>query len=251
MEAKTIDEVLQRLDKIIADSVMQNSNAGIFAYIYRRTTAQIRQAILDKQFDDNERMERFDVHFANKYLEAYDQYLKDGNCSRPWKTAFSTMNDRLTILQHILLGMNAHINYDLGLTAYEMAPSTGIETLKADFMKVNDVLNGLTDEMQSRLGRVSPLMFLLDWVGQNSDEQMIDFSMIKAREQAWNFATVLYSGDETSRVQTNDEVVTVIANLAEKVSNPPGRILKFILRFISRFEVKNIEKIITNLSRER
>lgn len=250
MEATTIDEVLQRLDKIIAESVRQNSHAGIFAYIYRRTTAQVRQAIIDKQFDDNERMEHFDVHFANKYLEAYDQYFKDGSCSQPWKVAFDTMNERLTILQHILLGMNAHINYDLGLTAFEMAPATGIDDIKHDFMKVNEVLNGLTDEMQYRLGRVSPLMFLLDWVGQNSDEQMINFSMVKAREQAWNFATALYAGDEKSRIHTNEEVNTVITKLAEKVFNPPGWFLKFILKLISRFEVKNIKKIIANLSRE-
>jgi hypothetical protein len=82
--------------------------------------------------------------------------------------------------------MNAHINFDLGLTASEFSEDGRIDGLKNDFMQVNEVLAGLVDELQVKVGRVSRLMFLLDWLGARKDEAVMHFSMTKAREQAWN-----------------------------------------------------------------
>ena len=113
--AKTIDEVLSELDLIIDSTLVENNHLGIFAYVYRRTTAQIKQAIIERQFEDNERMERLDVAFANLYLTAYQRYTANLSCSESWKMAFDAKNDNISILQHIILGMNAHINLDLGI----------------------------------------------------------------------------------------------------------------------------------------
>jgi hypothetical protein len=180
----TIDEVLQELDCIIEDTIHKNSHLGIFAYIYRRTTARIKQAISENQFEDNARMELMDVTFANLYLKAYYDFGNGGVISESWKTCFEAKDEKLTIIQHIILGMNAHINLDLGVAAATVAPGEKIISLKNDFMKVNQILKNLTNEMQARVAKVSRLMFLLDWVGKNTDEKIIDFSIVKAREQA-------------------------------------------------------------------
>ena len=248
--ANTIDEVLGQLDAVIAESTRENSPASIFAYVYRRTTAQIKQAIQDKEFNDNEGMEKFDVHFANKYLEAYYQFKENKPCSAPWAVAFETGPYKLTILQHIILGMNAHINYDLGITGYEMAPSDNIEGIKSDFMSVNQILNSLTNEMQSRLSRVSRLMFLLDWIGKNSDEEIINFSMVKAREQAWNLSQSLYSADEAGRKTIMSNVSSLVANLGLAVKHPKSKFLSFVLKIISRFEEKDVKTILSKLEND-
>ena len=57
-------------------------------------------------------MERWDVSFAGLYLDALEAGLADRKPSRPWEIAFGAP-DRLPALRHVLLGMNAHINYDL------------------------------------------------------------------------------------------------------------------------------------------
>ena len=85
-----------------------------------------------------------------------------------------------------------------------------ITAIENDFNKVNDILFQITNELQERLGRVSPLMFLLDWAGQNKDEKVIDFSMRKARDQSWNSANLLWSiGDDQQNgtINTIDQVV--------------------------------------------
>ena len=73
-------------------------------------------------------MERWDVAFANLYLSALDAELSDaehpqavksdtefseaGRVPRPWRLAFAASPD-LPPLRHVLLGINAHVNYDL------------------------------------------------------------------------------------------------------------------------------------------
>jgi hypothetical protein len=245
--AKTLDEVLMELDLIIDNSVVDNNFPGIFAFVYRRTTAQIKQAILNKQFEDNERMERMDVTFANLYLTAYQNYMDHKSCSSSWLIAFNSKSDRITIMQHIMLGMNAHINMDLGIAAAKVAPGNELAALKNDFMKVNDVLKSLVNEMQDRVSKVSRLMFLLDWNGQNSDEAIINFSMAKAREQAWNLAYLLSKLTEEEKIQVIESADQTISAFSELIKNPPGRLLKLTTKLIAFFEEKDVKTIITQL----
>jgi hypothetical protein len=249
-QATTIDEVLDQLDAIIAVSKEKNDPLGYFAYIYRRTTAQVKLAILEGKFEDNARMEKFDVLFANKYLDAYRDFHNGNAVCSPWTVAFDVKKDKLTILQHIILGMNAHINYDLGLTASEFTSGGQIDDLKKDFMLVNDILASLVDELQVKVGKVSRLMFLLDWIGKRNDEVVINFSMEKARKQAWNFAVGLSVLNDFEKNSKIEEVDGLICKLAELVKQPPGKVLAYTMKIISFFEIKNVQKVVQKLERD-
>jgi len=84
MPCKTIDEVLLELDLIIENSLKENSFIGIFAYVYRRTTAQIKAEIESQTFEDNVRLEKFDVSFANFFIDAHQQYKLNKPISASW-----------------------------------------------------------------------------------------------------------------------------------------------------------------------
>ena len=249
--AKTIDEVLTELDKIIDSTVADNNYLGIFAYVYRRTTAQIKQAIREKEFEDNERMELMDVAFANLYLTAYQKYTSNLSCSESWQTAFDAGKKNITILQHTMLGMNAHINLDLGIAAATFDPGTSMPSLKNDFMKVNQVLNSLVNEMQDRVARVSRLMILLDRMGKNTDELIINFSMAKAREQAWDLACYLSDLEDAEKQIVIAKKDSRIAAFGEILKSPPGILLKMTIKLIALFEEKNIKTIITKLREDQ
>ncbi len=248
-EPVTIDEILQRLDDIIEETISDNSYLGIFAYVYRRTTAQVKTAIENKRFKDNPRMEKFDVAFARFYIDAYHNYKNGLPVSQSWKTAFDAGKEKIAIVQHLLLGMNAHINLDLGLTAAKMAPGDQIESIHHDFLEINLVLKSLIDEMQKRLGKVSPFMFLLDWAGMRTDELLSNFSMIKARDQAWELAEKIAKletdAEKQVRIDQADRNIALFGNL---IKNPPGKVLKFIMKIIGSVEEKNVKTIIDKLS---
>lgn len=244
----TINEVLNQLDQIIEDTVSDNNSLGIFAYVYKRTTEGVRDAITEGIFEDNPRMEKMDVTFANLYIKAYYNYQSGKEISAAWKASFDAKDANITMIQQLLLGMNAHINLDLGQAAAATCPGEEIKSLENDFMEVNKVLADLTDVMQKKLGKVSPLMFVLDWAGKRSDEVVVNFSMIKARQQAWNLAEELAAAKSKKalieRVNQADGNVALLSNIVE---NPPGKVLPFLLNIIGMMEEKNVGKIIKHL----
>lgn len=244
----TINEVLAELDRIIEQSIATNDARGIFASIYRRTTAEIKVAIEASEFGDSERLEQFDVAFANFYLKAYRDYEAGEECSQVWTESFEGCLERLSIVQHAMLGMNAHINIDLALTAATQAQGQDIQNLEADFLLVNDILQRLVNDMQNRLSRVSPLFFLLDWLGQNSDEKLIDFSMRQARAQAWHLAVDLHKS-EGEAFHTNQHLADAAFSLfSKKLRKPNSKLLRWALDFIRRFEEKRVGKVVEKMS---
>lgn len=244
--AKTIQEVLDQLDEIIENCITTNNRLGLFAYIYRRTTAEIQTEILRQSFEDNERLERMDVEFANLYLDAYRNYHEGKAASKSWEFAFMAKDEPLTILQHIMMGINTHINLDLAIATSISMTNQKLTDIENDFTKVNDILFNITNEMQDRLSRVSPLMFLLDIAGKNTDEKIIDFSMRKAREQSWNSANLLWGlgSQNKDAIAGIDQLVLKLAN---HIKSPRSRVVGFTLKTIARLEEKNVGKIISRL----
>jgi hypothetical protein len=57
-----------------------------------------------------------------------------GQCSHCWRIAFDAADrQEPPVLQHLLLGMNAHINYDLGIAAADTYPGAALVPLHRDF----------------------------------------------------------------------------------------------------------------------
>lgn len=249
----TIDEVLAELDNIVDITIEEDCSLGIFAFVYRRTTAGIAEGINNGRFEDGGRMEQFDVHFALRYLKAFWHYRESKPVSYAWKKAFnaangSEKNGDPIIMQQLLLGMNAHINLDLGISAAAIAPGDSIESLRNDFMTVNLLLAELVDEIQERIARISPMMFLLDWIGKNNDEAVVNFSMEKARSFAWNFARILaYADDDQQCNRIISRVDKQVTNLGSIVAEPPGFLLPRFIRLIRRFEEKDTRTVIEML----
>lgn len=244
----TMEEVLAELDRIIETSLRENSPMAIFAWIYRRTTAEIKKGVEAQLFADNERMAHFDVTFANYYIRAVYDYTNGLPVSESWKVAFDGTKQPLCIVQHIILGMNAHINLDLGVAAGCVMDGKQLDDLQADFMKVNTVLFSLTKELEDGLGRVSPLFFLVNWFGKRSDEQLIDFSIEKARDCSWITANRVWSAaDGTKKEQCIRQSDNAVAALGKVLCQPKGWFFRRAIILIRWFESKDMRKIVGGL----
>lgn len=249
MRPTTISQTLDALDRIIDTAIANSDPIGLFAYVYRRTTDEVRRAIVRKDFEDSVRMEHFDVGFANLYLDAYEQWQRGEPVAQCWAIAFEGTRSNMTIIQHILLGMNAHINYDLAIAASTLMKGQPLLPLKRDFEKINSILASLVNELQDRLSRVSPLFFVVDWLGRDKDEAIINFSMSNARAFSWELACELWrlKGEAYElRLQQADQVVN---DLGAWVARPPGWALRNGVRVVQTFESKNIGDIIEALHR--
>lgn len=189
---RTIHEVISRLDEIIEYAITEESRLGYFAALYRRVTIAVRDGIRDGVFDDNESMERLDVAFANRYIEAYDRYHSGGQPTGAWRTAFdAAQRPELSVLQHLFLGMNAHIHLDLGVASAETAAGAHINSIERDFHQINDVLASLVPLVEEELGKIAHRFSTLEHIAHGIDQKVFNFSMAQAREDAWHFAQQL------------------------------------------------------------
>ncbi|HEX8831923.1 MAG TPA: DUF5995 family protein [Longimicrobium sp.] len=213
----TIDGVILRLEEIIRDCVQRGDRAGYFAALYHRVTVAVRDGIAKGRFDDGPRMERLDVIFANRYLAAYDLFRSGELPSRSWLRAFCAEDDgRLIVLQHLLAGMNAHINLDLGIAAARVAPGAKLAALLGDFNRINQLLAQLTPVVEQRLDGISPVFGVLSSLAPKLELKMIGFSMDRARAEAWALAqrlAPLPQAEQLKVIAARDLEVALIADV--------------------------------------
>lgn len=247
MPAVTIDEVIRQLESIVEEASAAGDPLGIFAVVYLGVTRDVKSGIEAGKFEDGARMERLDVIFANRYLDALASYRNSEPCTRSWEIAFeAAQNQDFLLLQHLLLGMNAHINLDLGIAAAESVEPNRISELERDFMSINRVLSDKIDEVQDRLSGVSPLLFLLDWAGQRKDEKFAEFSLIQARNQAWQSALRL-SRLEGRRKSEAIRSLDMFVTAAGALISHPGKWIGWLLKLIRFFEKKDVRQVMALL----
>ena len=99
--------------------------ARFFLATYLRTTRAVAEKLERGGFRDPAWVERWDVAFADLYLDAVEDHQAGRRPPEPWAVAFAAgaAADGLPPLRHVLLGMNAHINYDLAQSLLAVIPS--------------------------------------------------------------------------------------------------------------------------------
>jgi len=244
-QARTIDEVIQMLDDVIVRAKREKSRLGYFSALYHKVTLQVKEDIEKGMFEDNPRMEKLDVIFANRYIEAIHQYWNGQRPTQAWQLAFDACQDyKPIVLQHLLLALNAHINLDLGISAALTAPGGALPGLHNDFNKINALLASLVNDVKSDLTQIWPLLGPLDRFAGITEDVMINFSMEKARDQAWHIAekiAPLASNQQAQEIARADQWA---ATFGQIIWRPPLQISRWMLYLIHLGERKTISQMI-------
>jgi uncharacterized protein DUF5995 len=218
----TFDAALDAFDRVIGESRQHRDRVGLFALVYAGVTREVRDRCAAGGFKEAARMERFVAEFATRYFAAHDAWRAGKAAAASWEVALAAAQQwRPVILQHVLLGMNAHINLDLGIVTAELAGGpAGLAPLRHDFDTVNDVLASMVDRSQDLVASASPWMGLVDRFCRGDDEAMIRFSLRRARAAAWDFARRLVELPEDQRPAEIARVDRAVADLGRCVLHP-------------------------------
>ena len=246
---QTIDEVIGALDQIISTCRQENSRSGFFAALYRNVTLKVKEGIAAGAFDDGPRMERLDVAFANRYLAALESFRQSQPLSNCWRVAFQTNSNYWPlIIQQLLIGTNAHINFDLGIAAAGIAPGAELPSLRGDFDRINNILGSMIAKVRTDVEELSPWIKFLDQIAPTAEDTIINFSLDKARASAWLVATMINSTPPEqlgTRLSILDAGVAMLGTL---IASPKGWLVNLGLHAIRVRESNDVPHIIDVLS---
>jgi Family of unknown function (DUF5995) len=227
-----IEELIGRMAALLESLRAAGDQRRFFHATYQRTTIAVAQELQRGGFTDAQWVERWDVAFAGLYLDALQAALDGRRPTRPWDIAFKAPAT-LPPLRHVLLGMNAHINYDLPqallavITDEQFDDPALLARRQADHRAIDDVLASRVAAEDDKLAAISgpapPLDRLLRPLNRLGTQRFLR----EAREKVWANAVVL----NRARRQGPDAYATVLEHLEElsaaKVTalQAPGQVL--------------------------
>jgi hypothetical protein len=172
-----------------------------FLSCYQMMTTNMLAAIDRSEFNDGEWVYSLLQHFAEYYFDALAAY-EHGLPSTPavWKRAFeAAVQPGTAALQNLLLGVNAHINYDLIFTLTDMLePDWSQLSLDErqgrydDYTHVNAIIAQTIDAVQEQI--LAPGTEALAWIDRLSgplDELVVANLLSGWREAVWERAMQL------------------------------------------------------------
>ncbi len=128
--ALTIDGVVEQLQALLDPMTDEPAEAvagrRAFLATYLRTTRAVGEAVRRGRFEDPAWVEELDVAFAELYVDALAAHSEGRPTPRPWRLAFEA-SPEVHPLGHVLLGVNAHINYDLPQAMLQVIPPGDFE----------------------------------------------------------------------------------------------------------------------------
>lgn len=192
--------VVTRMESLIARWEPEQDRRAIFLSCYAMMTANMIRGIERGEFEDAHWVGDLMLRFAEYYFNAQIAYEQQASVPLVWQYAFDAAKRPEThVLQNLILGVNAHITYDLVFVLYDilrdgwvrMSPDEQTRCYR-DHCRVNDVIYRTIDAVQDEVvERYSPQMILIDDVAFRLDEWVLQRLIARWREQVWTNASRL------------------------------------------------------------
>ncbi len=202
-------EVLDRMDLLIGVWKPSNDARQIFLSCYRLMTGNMLNALDKGAFHDPEWISTLLHNFADYYFDALACYDCGKPVSKVWQEVHQyTAEKELRHVQYLLMGVNAHINYDLVLTLYDMLHedwhqlSDQHQRLRyEDHCKVNEIIAASIDTVQDELLSPSdPIMGWIDKAFGKMDEYLLSKLITSWRKEVWDQAcSMIVLSEENQR----------------------------------------------------
>lgn len=191
-------DILLRMQQQTRQWIAAGDKRAIFLECYGLMTANMLSAIAAGRFYDNLWARQLLMRFADYYFAALERYnQREATCAAVWEHTHQCACGReLHVLQHLLLGINAHINYDLVLSLVDQLEPEWNHLSQADQLhryedhcRVNEIIAATIDTVQDQVvARYDPRMDLLDrWLGR-LDERLLSRLISSWRQEVWEQA---------------------------------------------------------------
>ncbi len=209
--------IIGQMEQLVRQWTEKADDRAVFLSCYMRMTSNVLIENKPETFHDPIWVNTLLHHFAGYYFVALDAYEKKvATTPVIWLIAHNTaMETKKSVLQKLLLGVNAHINYDLSLTLYDLFHENWQQLSQnerdlyyEDYTRVNDIISITIDAVQDEIiAPEMPNMQMLDKILGRADEWLISKLIVAWREEVWNNAVNLLSAKNK---EERDLIITQI-----------------------------------------
>ena len=154
----TIGDIQKRLQDYEATLILQNlGQVVIFNRAYLIITENFLRAREQKLFIDQNQMDSVFQTFVERYFHAVEQHQhKASKLCRAWQQLFTDSDLQRNPLKALILGANAHVNYDLALALENSKATLSFEHDYTKFMRVIAAPTGaIIDTLHAQLPATS------------------------------------------------------------------------------------------------
>jgi hypothetical protein len=226
-----IDAVAARMQNRLDELPASLEHRKVFLGTYRRTTIAVGSAVAAAKFEDPDWVEAWDVAFAELYLDAHDADRDGTTVPRPWRLAFDAPST-LPPLRLVLLGINAHVNYDLPqallavISDADFTDPVVMAKRQRDHERIDGVLASRVAQEDNELS-TGAAKSLLDKVLTPLNRLSSKRFLRESREKVWHNTLELQQarldGPEAYRVRLAELEVLSAAKIADLLA--PGQVL--------------------------
>lgn len=215
----SLDVAIRKLEAIEQDLVAKGDHRAVFVSTYLMQTKATAEALEEPgRFEDTEFMNRLALRFVQYFLDAYGNYEagQRDKVPAPWLKAFDLAVDKKTlVMEDLILGINAHINYDLpralvvvgaNTTAHERDFSNYNQLLSENIQPVKDVI---IDRYTNEALNVKWLG-IADRITLDLDDRLADQTFAIMRNRAWEQSRRIAAGDSMALNETLEDSMQVV-----------------------------------------
>jgi len=191
---RDLDDAASRLTCLLSVFIDSKDFRGVFLGVYVDVTFAVIEKIEDgNYFFNNTWVGQYLVNFADLYRQRVLQQITDSpSLPCTWRQAFEPDRNITLIFQDLLLGMNAHIDYDLAIAISKTGMRPNRRQKFKDHTLVNQVLESvystaLTDLVKNyepAVGNITKKLFPLISLA-------FDILLPLTRQAAWDNASML------------------------------------------------------------
>ncbi|WP_138760094.1 DUF5995 family protein [Modestobacter altitudinis] len=195
---ETVDDLIARMDALLPPLEADGDPRRFFLGTYLRITRAVAGALGEGLFEDPAWVEAWDVDFAGLYLDALEAHRRDpATAPAPWRRAFGA-SPTLRPEGHVLLGVNAHINFDLPqslvrvIPTEEFADPDAMARRRRDHERIDGVLASRVATEDVELQRAGDPRTWLDRLLTPVNHLATRVFLRESRRKVWANTTVLH-----------------------------------------------------------
>ena len=191
----TIPDVISRM-KAIDTQLERKDCVAIFNRLYLQVTLAVDSASAGTEFENRAFLDRLDVVFASLYFDAEDTIASGARCPVVWRPLVEARSEAREPIQFALAGMAAHINHDLPIALVTTCEELGLvpaddSAVHRDYQRV-DALLAVVETQVAGWFDTGLIADIEDVTPQKTDEALAMWSLVEARDVAWDHAKLLW-----------------------------------------------------------